>query len=903
MDIEEYNSYSRKRTNEFMNLRAEGASLPTFHIEEERVEKPWQKMFYQNKKKRSLLEPTKPVPSIGLLLILGAYLTLGYLTQLIEDDMPKVVNELDIQTDDTDTFSEEAAKKFLHEILGGAPRVAGTEFHYEKTQDLKTLLDSIAEQANLPVKTDWQFVSGDYWIKFNIAYVNCYQNLSNIVAILEGESGFKPNGETGTSLLVNCHHDSVPFAIGASDNGVFCAVMLETLSKLSRRKKKLKHNVVFLFNGAEENPLQGSHGFLQHPWFKGVTNVINLDAAGMNGKPAVFQVTDPRLMSAYQRVVPRPNAQSFGEFLFRSGLIPSDTDFRIWRDFGDIHGIDIAFTKWGTVYHTRNDRPELIKDGVVQNAGNLLLGLVKTLADTEELETKVPPSQVVYYDFLNLFVISYGATVSQQVDAAVAVFALITVVYYLSLVGFRRSSLINLLSSIGGRVLSAVVGIAVVVFVVLVLAATTPQLRYLSRPWLVVPLYWIPYLMISMLTSIIYDSNTKCGLNRSLRTLQAMSSTRLLLGLSLLILSFVSGLASLRYILTVPLFLMSIGSLVSITAVRYFRLTGWQHLALECALSLPSVMFYMSMALRLDAIMVPTAGRTPANYPDYIVGGLNLLLAFLVSITVSGIELLFSRKRLWLPMGLVAASCVVLMYVPVTIYEDDGVVTQRHSWFHSEIITYDMKMTVVNRTTGVLVTRQDAHTLKDVKAALVDRNVVVNYTSDLTADCRDHVFCNLPMYRPRHDALFLYTEPPARFEPEPSLNATRSCAGDVCTLSCIMIGTAHNTLTFHPQPGVELVAWSLAAPVKASQHHQDRPIYLITHSVATYSQPLPPYHFTLTLKVNETHQAGAILEVSHHAHLISHPQLFTEGYRSLLAAMPSHAHIASTISIRSNYLF
>lgn len=54
-----------------------------------------------------------------------------------------------------------------------------------------------------------------------------------------------------------------------------------------------------------------------------------------------------------------------------------------------ILGIDIAFIKWGHVYHTRNDKPELIQDGVIQNAGNMLLNLLRELADSQELTVKV----------------------------------------------------------------------------------------------------------------------------------------------------------------------------------------------------------------------------------------------------------------------------------------------------------------------------------------------------------------------------------------------------------------------------------------------------------------------------------------------------------------------------------
>lgn len=45
---------------------------------------------------------------------------------------------------------------------------------------------------------------------------------------------------------------------GASDDGLHCAVMLEVLFVLTQQNTPLNHNVIFLFNGAEENPLQVS---------------------------------------------------------------------------------------------------------------------------------------------------------------------------------------------------------------------------------------------------------------------------------------------------------------------------------------------------------------------------------------------------------------------------------------------------------------------------------------------------------------------------------------------------------------------------------------------------------------------------------------------------------------------
>lgn len=93
------------------------------------------------------------------------------------------------------------------------------------------------------------------------------------------------------SVLVNCHFDSVPGSPGASDDMVSCAVMIEVLRVITRQSTPLKNTIVFLFNGAEENGMQASHGFLKgieegsnhvgHKWAKNLKMFINLEAAGI----------------------------------------------------------------------------------------------------------------------------------------------------------------------------------------------------------------------------------------------------------------------------------------------------------------------------------------------------------------------------------------------------------------------------------------------------------------------------------------------------------------------------------------------------------------------------------------------------------------------------------------------
>lgn len=71
------------------------------------------------------------------------------------------------------------------------------------------------------------------------------------------------------------------FSPGASDDAASCCVMLEVLRVLSQQEKRLRHSVIFLFNGAEETPLQAAHGFItQHPWAKDIRGMLRWTLSG-----------------------------------------------------------------------------------------------------------------------------------------------------------------------------------------------------------------------------------------------------------------------------------------------------------------------------------------------------------------------------------------------------------------------------------------------------------------------------------------------------------------------------------------------------------------------------------------------------------------------------------------------
>jgi len=152
----------------------------------------------------------------------------------------------------------------LKSLVALGPRVVGSrENELEAVGIISTRMRTLrAERSAVhDIEIDVQVASGSY---IHWGAVNMYQSIQNIVVKIS------PKGsKSKTWVLVNSHYDTVPAGPGAGDDGSMVAIMMETIRVLMKSKKALKHPVVFLFNGAEENPLQASHAFItQHKWAK-----------------------------------------------------------------------------------------------------------------------------------------------------------------------------------------------------------------------------------------------------------------------------------------------------------------------------------------------------------------------------------------------------------------------------------------------------------------------------------------------------------------------------------------------------------------------------------------------------------------------------------------------------------
>jgi hypothetical protein len=189
-----------------------------------------------------------------------------------------------------------------------------------------------------------------------------------------------------------------------------------------------------MFNGAEETILQGSHMFAtnKHRWVKFVEAFINLEAAGSGGRELMFQATNNDMAKAWARVVPYPHGSILAQEVFQSGIIPSDTDFRMYVAEMNIPGMDWANVDNGQNYHTSLDNPDNIQPGAMQRYGENVLETTRALLADEAFWTKLAKAHsstveleddmvvdadshefLVFFDVLGWFVVVVPPWVSQ----------------------------------------------------------------------------------------------------------------------------------------------------------------------------------------------------------------------------------------------------------------------------------------------------------------------------------------------------------------------------------------------------------------------------------------------------------------------------------------------------------
>ncbi|ESQ55900.1 hypothetical protein EUTSA_v10024352mg [Eutrema salsugineum] len=331
-----------------------------------------------------------------------------------------------------------------------------------------------------------------------------YSDISHIVLRIlpkyESDAG-------DNAILVSSHIDTVFSTGGAGDCSSCVAVMLELARSVSQSAHGFKNSVIFLFNTGEEEGLNGAHSFItQHPWSSTVRLAIDLEAMGTGGKSGIFQAgPSPWAIENFALAAKYPSGQIIGQDLFTSGVIKSATDFQVYKEVAGLSGLDFAFADNTAVYHTKNDKIELIKPGSLQHLGENMLAFLLRVASSSDLpkektlqgEEKSKADSAVYFDILGKYMIVYRQSFATMLYVSVIMQSILIWVMSLIMGGYPAvvSLMLSCLSIILSWIFSVAFSVAVAFILPLISSSPVP---YASNPWMTVGLFVSPAVLGSI---------------------------------------------------------------------------------------------------------------------------------------------------------------------------------------------------------------------------------------------------------------------------------------------------------------------------------------------------------------------------------------------------------------------
>ncbi|KAK1271720.1 hypothetical protein QJS04_geneDACA012639 [Acorus gramineus] len=399
-----------------------------------------------------------------------------------------------------DLFSEARAVehvRYLTKEIDG--RQEGRPGLQEAARYIKGQLELIAERAGpeYRIEIDESTVDGSFNMMFLRHSISLgYRNHTNIAMRISSAN----SKDMDPSVLVNGHFDSPLGSPGAGDCGSCVASMLEMARLIIDSNWIPPQPVIFLFNGAEELFLLGSHGFAKtHKWFNTIGAFINIEASGSGGPDLVCQSGPGSWPSVvYAQSAVHPMAQSAAQDVF--GIIPGDTDYRIFaNDVGSIPGLDIIFVLGGYYYHTSFDTMERLLPGSIQARGENLFSLLKgftasVLQNAQERKFHAVEAdgkeddRPIFFDYLSWTVIFYSRRISILLHSLPAItFILMPFFLRFPNIGFRLCfmTFCNLLKGILFHIVGVVFAIIIpVVMAVLRLSFSSYAMNWFAHPYL-----------------------------------------------------------------------------------------------------------------------------------------------------------------------------------------------------------------------------------------------------------------------------------------------------------------------------------------------------------------------------------------------------------------------------------
>ncbi|XVE75361.1 hypothetical protein DITRI_Ditri12bG0088300 [Diplodiscus trichospermus] len=400
-------------------------------------------------------------------------------------------------------FSEAEARKHVKALTELGPHPVGSDALDFALQYFLAASEKIKRTAHWEVDVEVDFfhvksgasrlVSGMF-VGRTLVYSDLHHIILRILPKYLPEAG-------ENAILVSSHIDTVFSTEGAGDCSSCVAVMLELARGISQWAHGFKNAVIFLFNIGEEEGLTGAHSFItQHPWSSTIRMAIDLEAMGIGGKSSIFQAgPHPFAIESFASVAKYPSGQIIAQDLFSSGIIKSATDFQVYKEVAGLSGLDFAYTDNGAVYHTKNDKLELLKSGSLQHLGENMLAFLLQIASSSHLskgkamddDGQSNHDTAIFFDILGQYMVVYRQRFANMLHNSVILQSLL--IWTTSLLMGGYTAAVSLVFSCLSIILMWIFSISFSAFVAFILPLiSSSPLPYVSAPWLVVGLFAAP---------------------------------------------------------------------------------------------------------------------------------------------------------------------------------------------------------------------------------------------------------------------------------------------------------------------------------------------------------------------------------------------------------------------------
>ncbi|XP_050431971.1 endoplasmic reticulum metallopeptidase 1-like [Adelges cooleyi] len=774
----------------------------------------------------------------------------------------------------------------------GARPVGSDENEIFAVNALTAEIDSIAlDQGNAnDVQVLNQRVSGSYRKKKFANWLD-YRNLKNVVVKLKPKGG---DNIVEEAVLLNCHFDTVPATAGVSDDGLQCAVMMELVRVLAKCND-LRRPIIFLFNGGEEIGLQASHGFItQHPWSKHVKYFINLEGAGAGGKEMIFQTTESNsfLVDLYARAVPRPYGNVIGEEIYQTEVLPSDTDFRIFRYFGNLSGLDLAHYKNGYVYHTKYDDLNQIEPAVLQNTGNNVLALCKIFSSHNG--TTQPNAKYVYFDVLGLYMFSYTQQSGVLYNCTVAVVSFVSIVLSLRQLAKGMSPKtyrLYLLTVVAGPICTFLLTVLSSVLVAYILDVLGRSMSWYNNK-INLMVYFATSTLTILLLTVLYPRNKTR--TRADWTLSLFNGYQLFWTI-LLVITTILGLRSSFALMIIVLFPAVTNCILGLLRIRK-NPHLWMTIYVASLLVPITYTFYITQIFL--SFSIPISGRFGSDFNmDYIIGLLVSISTFATVGYMSPVIMMVKKPRLIVYglCGLLLLSIIVIVS-PLGFPYSDGVIispkNERFKLMHVQQTFYNFEKQVRRNGSGFLVENWDRNSRFISK-------YVPKMTEAVNVDCSKELLCGLPLTKSSQPSNSWIPFAPSM----PSLkSSTHVSLSNESTRSRRMqfklLGPEMINVYISPYPGVNLTAWSFTDQPEVSTQWENNDVYVVKHASGTKDEE---YKFWLEIQSEYGFNEATVNVTVSFDWVVYKTMALDNEFKEFINSFPPWSHV--TYSVSSVYAF